>query len=80
MSKELILKILLDYYRQSRQSISFMLIRSKITETTPKTEKNRFLYKNVALLKKKNCTYFSFQGCCTYIKVEKAENSIVAHI
>ena len=48
MSKEHILKILLY-----RQSISFMLIISKFTETTPQTKKIRFLNKNVALLKKK---------------------------
>ena len=56
-----------------------MLIISKFTETTPKTKKNRFLNKNVAL-KKKMLHLFQIQGCCTYIKVEKAENSIVAHI
>ena len=75
MSKEHILKILLY-----RQSISFMLIISKLTETTRKTKKNRFLNKIVALIKKKMLHLFQIQGCCTYIKVEKAENSIVAHI
>ena len=74
MSKEHILKILLY-----RQSISFMLIISKFTETTPKSKKKSFLIK-VLQSQKQILHLFQIQGCCTYIKVEKAENSIVAHI